>query len=81
MTFEELESEALKLPIKGRAELAHRLLHSLHEEEEEEVGDPDIQQAWVEEAERRHQEFLEGKAESIPGEQAIEEVRAALRHR
>jgi len=79
MTFKELESEALKLPTKGRAELAHRLLHSLHEEEEE-VGDPDIQQAWVEEAERRYQEFLEGKAESIPGEQAIEEVRAALRH-
>ena len=41
--------------------------------------DPEIGRLWVEEAERRYQEFLDGKAEAIPGEEAIRRVRAALK--
>jgi hypothetical protein len=54
--------------------------------QDEEVGlfaeywdDPEIGRLWVEEAERRYQELLDGKAEAIPGEEAIRRVRADLK--
>lgn len=76
MTLEELESEALKLPTKGRAELAYRLLHSL---DEEGGPDPEHERLWREEIERRCQEIDEGRAELIPAEEVFQRARAALR--
>ena len=40
---------------------------------------PELERLWVEEAERRYQEILDGKAETISGEEAIRRARAALR--
>jgi hypothetical protein len=31
--------------------------------------DPEVAQLWGEEAERRYQEFLDGKVEAVPGEE------------
>jgi putative addiction module component (TIGR02574 family) len=76
MKLEELEQEALKLPVEGRAKLAHVLILSLDQDVE---PDPENQKLWVEEAERRYQDFREGKAEAIPGDEAFRRVRAALR--
>lgn len=42
-------------------------------------ADPEIERLWVEEAERRYQDYLEGKEEAIPGEEAIRRARATLR--
>lgn len=78
MTFEELESEALKLPTKGRAELAHRLILSLELEEEAEP-DPEHERLWMEEIERRCQAIDEGRAELIPGDEVFRSARAALK--
>ena len=40
--------------------------------------DPEVAQLWAEEAERRYQEFLDGKVEAVPGEEALKRIRAAL---
>lgn len=76
MTFEELEDEALKLPTERRAELVRALILSLDADKE---PDPGIQQAWIEEAERRYQDYLDGKTKPLPGEDAFRRARASLR--
>jgi putative addiction module component (TIGR02574 family) len=76
MTFEELETETLKLTAERRAALAHTLILSLDPGEE---PDPEIQQAWADEAERRFQEYLAGRTEPVSGEAAFRRVRASLR--
>ena len=43
--------------------------------------DPDVEKAWIAEAKRRHQELLDGRARSIPGEQVFANVRALLAER
>lgn len=48
MTIEQVETEALKLEPKARAELAEKLLKSL-----EELSEEQIEQLWAEEALRR----------------------------
>jgi putative addiction module component (TIGR02574 family) len=45
---EDLIAEVLELPLEARAEVAARLLESL-----EEVPDPDVDEAWARELERR----------------------------
>ena len=37
--------------------------------------DPDIEDAWIAEAKRRHQELLDGRVKGIPGEQVFANVR------
>jgi putative addiction module component (TIGR02574 family) len=51
-----LEKEALLLPSHERARLAKYLIRSLDEEE-----DLEAEKLWLEEAERRYQEYKEGK--------------------
>ncbi|HVG10537.1 MAG TPA: GTPase HflX [Thermoanaerobaculia bacterium] len=48
------------------------------EDTPEEDNDPEIQRLWVEEAERRDQEYIEGKAEAISGDEAIRAARTAF---
>jgi hypothetical protein len=44
-------------------------------------ADPEIERLWVEEAERRYQDYLDGKEEAVPGEEAIRRARAALKEK
>lgn len=74
MDYKELRHEALKLPSDEKVELAHALFRSLDEAESRE-----IKKLWLEEAERRYQEYLAGKVEAIPGEEVIRRIRAARR--
>ncbi len=39
---------------------------------------PEIDPAWIAEAERRYREYKEGRVEGIPGERVFEEVRQEL---
>lgn len=73
LTVEQLETEALNLPEPERARLAERLLRSLERE-----LDPEIEQVWAEEAERRHYAMLEAGDEGIPAEQVLDELTASL---
>ena len=61
--------EAFELPENDRATLAGLLIESL-----EPPPDPDVEELWAEEAERRWREIEAGTAQTIPWE----EVRAKL---
>ena len=63
MHLEQLSKEVMNLSLEERAELAQRLLVSL-----DEAPPPEIKRLWMQEAERRFQEFREGKVRGIPAE-------------
>lgn len=67
-----VETEALSLPERDRADLARMLLLSLGDE----VGEPGAEAAWAEEAERRFEELESGAVEAIPSERVFEEARS-----
>ena len=59
--LKECEIEALRLPLKERAELAEHLITSL-----DKTGDVECERLWLEEAERRYQEYKKGNILSRP---------------
>jgi putative addiction module component (TIGR02574 family) len=69
-----LEAKALKLPPEQRARLAERLISSL-----DQSSDPDSEQLWIREAERRLEELESGRVEAVPAERVIESARSSLR--
>lgn len=69
-----LEAKALKLPPEQRARLAERLISSL-----DQSSDPDSEQLWVREAERRLEELESGRVAAVPAERVIENARSSLR--
>jgi hypothetical protein len=71
VNLEQLEAEALKLPVGVRAHLAERLISSLDE-------DSEIEEAWEVEAESRYQQYLAGEMGTIPAADALEQIRAEL---
>ena len=71
-TLQELEAEALKLPVEARGELATRLLDSL------EPSDTEIQEHWIREAERRAEEMRSGRIRGEPIGEALARIRAKL---
>jgi len=68
-----LEAKALKLPPEERARLAEQLISSLDHE-----ADPDSEELWIREAERRLAE-LESGVDAISAERVIEKARSSLR--
>lgn len=68
---EDIIADALRLPIKERAELASRLLDSL-----DELSEQENDQLWAEEAERRYAEFKAGKIEAVPADEVFARLRA-----
>ena len=73
-TLEEIGKEALTLPLKDRAALAQHLLASL-----DEVPEQEVEELWYAEAERRYQEYREGKAKMSPAAEVFARVRCGLR--
>jgi hypothetical protein len=71
MTVEQLEAEAMKLPLHQRAQLARLLLSTLDE-------DFDAEQAWEGVAERRYQKYLAGEMVTVSAAEAFAEIRAEL---
>jgi hypothetical protein len=41
-------------------------------------ADPDVERAWLEEAQRRYQELVEGKVKGVPGHLVFERLRSRL---
>ena len=74
MDTETLEQAALHLPIQQRAELAHKLLLSLEEQDEDEIAE-----AWRIEALRRSAEIDNGSVTAISAEEASAAVRLLLK--
>ncbi len=71
-SIEVLEAEVLGLSAAERSRLLERLIASLD-------ADPEIQKAWVQEAERRDAEVDSGAVSLVPGEEALSRLRTNLR--
>lgn len=71
-TVEQLEAEALQLPAGERAYLVERLIASLD-------IDPEVEEAWAAEVERRNAEIDRGAVTLLPGPETLEELRAEFR--
>ena len=70
----EIEEKVRALSPEARLELIRKLIAELD-------GPPDsgVDQAWAAEAKRRHQESIEGKVQTIPGELVFEHLRSRLK--
>ena len=69
-TIEQVFIEALSLPTRARATLAHKLLLSL----ESEAGSPEIEAAWDKEAVERYKAFDEGKLTERDAEDVLRDA-------
>ena len=71
--LKEIEQQALQLVPEEREILADRLLSSLDDEPVNEIDE-----AWIQEAERRYQEYKEGKIKGIPGDKVFSDIKREL---
>ena len=69
----EIVSEAIQLPRQERALLVERLLTTLDLGE-----DVDAEELWLQEAERRYQEYRAGRIASKPAAQVLEDAKKRL---
>ncbi len=67
-----LEAEALSLPQAERSRLVDRLLASLGH-------DPEWEEAWSTEADRREGQIADGHAQWVVGPEAVQRIRASLK--
>ena len=76
MTFdlEQFTQEILLLPSDAKVALVERLLQSL---DNDEISD--IDEAWVQEAEKRYQELKTGKVVGIPVDEVFRQIRDEIR--
>ena len=70
MTYQQLIQEALRLPVEQREQLASTLLDSVGASPAD-----DVEQAWIDEAERRYDEFLRDPSVGIPAKQIHEQIK------
>ena len=66
---EELEAEVLGLSLAQRARLVEKLIASLDSE-------PDVENAWAAEVERRHAEIKSGAISPLPGAETLARLRS-----
>ena len=67
-TVETLEAAALHLPPGERASLVERLIASLD-------ADPEVEDAWAAEVERRHAEIESGAVSLLPGPETLAKLK------
>ncbi len=72
LTIESLEAEALQLSAAERARLIERLIASLD-------ADPEVEEAWAAEVERRHAEIENKTVLLLPGVETLAKLRAEFR--
>jgi putative addiction module component (TIGR02574 family) len=72
-TLSEIESEAMQLSRKERATLIERLIPTL------DVGeDVEAEELWLQEAERRYEEYRAGRIASKPTDQVFADAKKSL---
>ncbi|HEX6040331.1 addiction module protein [Longimicrobium sp.] len=77
LTMHEIEAEARHLTPAERADLAQRLFASI-EDEEAAGSEAEVEQAWLEEADRRYARYLAGETRSVSAADALARVRARI---
>ena len=71
--IEQIEKEIRSLTSGQKVELLRSLIAEL-----DAPADSDVERAWLEEAQRRHRDLIEGKVKGVPGEQVFENLRSRL---
>lgn len=71
--YKKLEKEILALSSKQKAALAITLIEELDDSKDE-----NVEELWIEEAERRYQSYKAGELEAVQGEEALKRVRNRL---
>ena len=71
--FKEIESSALNLDKKSKARLADSLLQSIHGQ-----INPEIEQAWIDEVQRRKETLESGKASLHSSSDVLKEARKRI---
>lgn len=69
--LEALEAEVLKLASADRSHLLERLIANLD-------SDPEVEEAWEQETDRREAQLESGAVTAVPGVEAIARLRARL---
>lgn len=69
----EIEAEIRALNSAQKAELLRALIAEL-----DAPPDLDVERVWLEEAQKRHRELLEGDVKAVPGERVFERLRSRL---
>jgi putative addiction module component (TIGR02574 family) len=70
----EIEARIRLLSLEDKAELIRALIAEL-----DGPADADVERAWLQEAQRRHREIVEGKVQPVPGERVFENLRSRLK--
>ena len=71
-SIEIIEAEALRLSATERARLIERLIASLD-------VDPELEEAWAAEVERRNSEVESGKVALVSGPEAVAKLKASFK--
>jgi len=72
--FDYIEKEARSLPPEEKAALARILIEDL-----DTSADKNVERLWIEEAQRRHDAYLKGDLEALPGEEVMARARSRLK--
>jgi hypothetical protein len=73
-TTNQIETDALKLPTRSRAQLAEKLIYSL-----EKGGYSKIERVWAKEAQKRYEALASGKVKGLSAPKVLQELRAKLK--
>jgi hypothetical protein len=69
----EIEAKIRSLSLEDKAELLRTMIAEL-----DGPSDPTVERLWLEEAQRRYREVIEGKAQPVPGERVFANLRSRL---
>ena len=75
-TVAEIEAQIRSLTVEDKGALIRALIDEL-----DGPADPDVEQAWLAEAQQRREQIIDGKVQPIPGERVFENLRARLKKR
>lgn len=70
----EIEAKIRSLSLEDKTELIRALIAEL-----DGPADADVERAWLQEAQRRYREVVEGKVQPVPGERVFENLRSRLK--
>ena len=70
----EIGAKIRSLSLEDKTELVRALIAEL-----DGPAESDVERVWLEEAQRRHREVVEGKVQPVPGERVFENLRARLK--
>jgi hypothetical protein len=76
--FEQLASDAMKLPVRDRVRLAQQLVATI-DEDTETATEKEIEELWFAEAEPRPDELRSGSVQGVDAKDAFRNARESLK--